>query len=421
MAIATITLHATGKKISAELKPNGLGVIHFRPHADYQGEFGFDWVRDEIDPIPYRDIMGEFEYDIQSDELVFRADEKKYKNLLEEYKSFKHPAINDGDDYYYIPYLTLLPNAEAKFTLHLNISRYINEYRFEYDDTLFELSKTDLSEKEAGNYQTDFSVKCVKEFSKNQYISIYGDDNLMGRIMVLANHIQKKIKVNCYYVSWGGYQTKPIAENEFKNNLTKYLSQFYTEADIEFKEYDDFKNKDRLLVFFSKINSKAKPDETDEKDGTDEKDTLIKADRDTKEIYIDISNDFFEELCEKLDKSTLENEKCYKIFLLPLLGGYEEEKKKKMENEKLKKIKYVNGAVEKIGGKNLCLFKDFDLDVTPIHELLHCLGLLHTFEIDAKYIFEKKKTDNLMDYSDIRFSSSFWQWKKVNKVINNKI
>ena len=44
MAVATIKLHQTGKSLSAELKPKGVGVIEFRPHDNYDGEFGFDWV-----------------------------------------------------------------------------------------------------------------------------------------------------------------------------------------------------------------------------------------------------------------------------------------------------------------------------------------------------------------------------------------
>ncbi|WP_172918454.1 hypothetical protein [Capnocytophaga canis] len=410
MAIATITLHATGKKVSAELKHNGLGAIYFRPHTNYKGEYGFDWVRDRFDPIPYEDIVGKNDFVLDIDDFVFSKQEHKYEFLLKEYKTFKHPIVND--DNYYVPYLTLLPNTEAKFVLHIEILKYINEYRFEYDNTLFELSKSDLTEKEAGRYQTEISVKCTNKFSENKYISIYGDDKLMGQIMVLANHIRKKIKVNCYYVSWGRFQTTRISENEFKSNLNKYLSQFYTEADIDFKEYNDFKNKDSLSAFFSEIDLKAKTDE----DG--EKDTLIKIDRETKENYIDSNHKKYDVLFKNLDKYTLEKEKCYKMFLLPLKGG-NKEKKEKVHDQKI--IKYIDGKVDKIGGKNLFLFKDFGLDTTPVHELLHCLGLLHTFDPNAKYVFERGKTDNLMDYSVITNTSSFWQWKKVNKEINNKI
>ena len=138
----------------------------------------------------------------------------------------------------------------------------------------------------------------------------------------------------------------------------------------------------------------------------------------SKENYIDSNHKKYDVLFKNLDKYTLEKEKCYKMFLLPLKGG-NKEKKEKVHDQKI--IKYIDGKVDKIGGKNLFLFKDFDLDTTPVHELLHCLGLLHTFDPNAKYVFEKGKTDNLMDYSVITNTSSFWQWKKVNKEINNKI
>ena len=59
MAVATIKLHQTGKSLSAELKPKGVGVIEFRPHDNYDGEFGFDWVLYNDDTI-YKDIIGKY-------------------------------------------------------------------------------------------------------------------------------------------------------------------------------------------------------------------------------------------------------------------------------------------------------------------------------------------------------------------------
>lgn len=397
MAIATITLHATGKKISAELKPNGVGVIHFRPHANYQGEFGFDWVRDEIDPTPYNGIVGKYisKRDKKSKKIekVFEPNEKNYKDLLKEYKTFKHP-INTNDDYY-IPYLTLLPNAEAKFTLHLDIKSYINEYHFEYDDTLFELSKTDLSEKEAGKYQTDFSIKCIKEFSKNQYVSIYGDGNLMGAIIILANNNIIKKDIVCYKVITTPrekvWEEDKVQKEKIEIHIKKYLSQFYVEPYIEFEDYIDYDKNIKLSNFVTKNH-------------------LL---RQGSPPYIDTSQENFGGIYSVFENNFKESDDWYKIFVIPFAGG------KIIDGE----VKYASGYAKEIGQKIAIIFGTrYDIEVAPTHELLHCFGLPHTFEEGLGFVFEEEKTDNLMDYTkNIRVSSLFIQWKKVNSKINNNI
>ena len=40
-------------------------------------------------------------------------------------------------------------------------------------------------------------------------------------------------------------------------------------------------------------------------------------------------------------------------------------------------------------------------DTTCAHELLHALGLYHSFSHRNKHTFLKNKTDNIMDYSDV--------------------
>jgi hypothetical protein len=58
-------------------------------------------------------------------------------------------------------------------------------------------------------------------------------------------------------------------------------------------------------------------------------------------------------------------------------------------------------------------------DSTAVHELFHALGLYHSFSNSSKYVFEKNKTDNIMDYSDINgipvIATWQFQWKILNK------
>lgn len=62
---------------------------------------------------------------------------------------------------------------------------------------------------------------------------------------------------------------------------------------------------------------------------------------------------------------------------------------------------------------------------TTVHELLHAVGLPHSWEKGNKnsdingFIFEKFKTDNVMDYSKNRYSLWKWQWKKLQSNCNH--
>ncbi|MGQ3678893.1 type VI secretion system tube protein TssD [Tenacibaculum discolor] len=57
-----------------------------------------------------------------------------------------------------------------------------------------------------------------------------------------------------------------------------------------------------------------------------------------------------------------------------------------------------------------------------IHEVMHALGLRHTFKEDgtdkdkrAKHLFKDYKTDNYMDYKNNKRHTYKWQWKKLHQ------
>jgi hypothetical protein len=56
-------------------------------------------------------------------------------------------------------------------------------------------------------------------------------------------------------------------------------------------------------------------------------------------------------------------------------------------------------------------------DENIIHELLHSLGLHHTFK-DGKHLFEKTKTKNYMDYNNSKETIWAWQWQEVHNWLN---
>ncbi|QEE50667.1 hypothetical protein FUA48_14090 [Flavobacterium alkalisoli] len=61
--------------------------------------------------------------------------------------------------------------------------------------------------------------------------------------------------------------------------------------------------------------------------------------------------------------------------------------------------------------------------ITCAHEVLHSLGLGHTFSRWEKFSFDSRKTDNIMDYTQLATSlytsqpaTYYWQWLKARKI-----
>lgn len=61
------------------------------------------------------------------------------------------------------------------------------------------------------------------------------------------------------------------------------------------------------------------------------------------------------------------------------------------------------------------------------HEILHTLGLRHSFfeqeeesNIYKKIMYEQGKTENLMDYKGDKYSTFKWQWEQIYESYKNK-
>lgn len=83
----------------------------------------------------------------------------------------------------------------------------------------------------------------------------------------------------------------------------------------------------------------------------------------------------------------------------------------------------IGGHSYRIGGpmKSAVIFKD-PSESTVCHELLHSLGLSHSFSNEGDFTYKKSMTSNIMDYSFVgekynclrRISLSLWQWRTIN-------
>lgn len=87
----------------------------------------------------------------------------------------------------------------------------------------------------------------------------------------------------------------------------------------------------------------------------------------------------------------------------------------------------LNGIAEGLGGvKSAIVFPGRTGDIsmaTSCHELLHAIGLYHTFDNDSKFTFKRDKIDNVMDYSHWsgipRSSTTHWQWQKLQQQLSD--
>lgn len=80
------------------------------------------------------------------------------------------------------------------------------------------------------------------------------------------------------------------------------------------------------------------------------------------------------------------------------------------------------GQAKKLKSRSLILFKDYSTQIAVVsHELLHCLGLPHSFDNltprlspEQKLVYTMGQTANVMDYSPNMRYTWRWQWKLIN-------
>ncbi|SNS21151.1 hypothetical protein SAMN06265364_1761, partial [Prevotella jejuni] len=394
----------TAKEYETVKKEIGTKVcVQFRTSKSYNGEFGFDWVRfadsgrtGDTEKNRYDKIIGTCEGEGKN----FKQETSRYKQFLFEYKhqyiipwkkkeaesamsavtseATRDAATKKPDYLYVVPVMTLLKDQCADLTLNIDVHKKAQRLEYEYDKDFFTLNQSSAPILDIGHYPSadDLSITCNKEFSEDKEICLYAYDeqdnkSLAGKLIVKANDDRHRYTLDVVMVR---VKTDLYAEEKSLGNippkdpsrkiiLDKYFSQCYIDANIEECELD-LTTPDRKEAFLAYTD----------------KELLKREDLSNLKIY-----DYLTSVLNS-NSYTAKYASYYKIYFI---------------NENADGDSSIYGRAREICSKEVIVLAPGLDDTTCAHELFHALGLYHSFSDLNQHTFEKYKTDNIMDYSDV--------------------
>ncbi|KFC18429.1 hypothetical protein [Epilithonimonas lactis] len=400
-------------------------LVEFRPHGNWKGEFGFDWIRAgdsglEGDKTWIKRILGKHYTDARYNVVTtdtnswtnyFKRDSGMYTNLL---KSFDTLQIKwkstSGNPYYYpVPIVSLLTNDNtAKLSLKIDIQEEPEklEIKPRKDNTGLIINKVDIPVKKGKyNLYNFLTIKASKPLKENILVDVLADGEICGQLKILANDSKHIKNINVIIVP---VKTKLGArintgrmvgdgESYFKQNLKQALI-------IPSVRY--------LINPLDMTNSTFKTRFS--KSGVIDLDDLsvIRSGRALLE-YLDTA-------LERKYPRRYTN--FYKLYIIN--ESYPHPVDPGLITQGFSLLDTMHGV----------FFNGHDRS-TISHETLHAMKLPHTFdgiEADAKFTYKAQQTDNIMDYchwsTDLNGNPRkpvegktlfFWQWHLVNP--NNKL
>ncbi len=405
---------------------DGRYIAHFRPMPNWSGEgYGFDWVRagdtDFPGDVPYSQITGKIQ------DGTFVKSRGQYLKLI---ATFSYYVYNHTDESgntvpksYAYPYLSLYPrtyfrkingesvrknslytNTTARLTLLINIKEAAQEVTLKYDTKKFQIIHDPFPLTE-GNHQIPVTITCMEELSLDRKIELFAsykaEDGsvkkmLAGGLTVKAN--KKRFDIPVVFIEVltdiGNQKKYPLIgsrEHEIQkflnhaliNPVFKGIVSLDCSVDVNIEKGIRHNRKSRLNAIAALERRR---------NGN----MALNADNHNNEVIKFLKDELHSRYPGAYDnvvKIFFMNEHCRGA------AGYA--------------IFEYKTAVLFDGGYN-----SPDRSVTT-HEIMHAMGLHHTFESKSKFVFEKYETDNLMDYSDVlndnrrkhAITTSHWQWK----------
>ena len=492
-------------------------IVEFRPLSTWQGEFGFDWLRIDdgaatLETPYYLCLQNGYEKPKGNDKNTsYDSKDEAYSALEKEYECITIKSKDPQLTKYYVPWLNIFPEVvsnastsvpkppcEVELSILVNVEGYDKEgatpqppdqIRLEFDKDYFTIDGKDgteaapvlINDKAVGakrKITQTIKIKCIKEFNEEKAIEVYAyppeslsktieeqkiERKLAGKIIVCPNSEKHRDEVKVVLVpvktNITGTEVKGGINDNEQDTLQNTFYQSLTTCEIETSSILDLTGSDANDYKVRNINgSDVYGEFVYKKLSPTEKTTNAKID-------ITKSNTIFKDLTKRFFAKK-ENKKYRKYFLVFCFGD--------ICHEYVLGQGGTVGFVKDIGEKSLMMFDQRDI-YTLAHELLHGLGLYHTFGLDKTvyfnsndpntatifdtayppanndnnlkaikdylywgqdnstweyegtsyynyveyklklFIFEKGKTTNLMDYDGTDYSTWRWQWKIIKK------
>ena len=417
-------------------------LVKFRPHSNWKGEYGFDWIRTgdtgRSGDNPLYCILGRYYFPIpnsggeidscgtpknieeyhkygtpvnvtQEDYYSYKfiKDKKMFDRLIRTFPRFKITWKDPAKElpFYVVPILTLWEGKKAVFSLKFEGKEKAKNITFRFENPLVEdegylilerpkldLNKISLENGNLNYLKKDcFTICCNKEFDTPQKLLVKADGKLCGAMLILPNYykVRRKIKIVIINTKISNKKGKLVGKEE---SLRNFLNQAMIDPEIIFEKENlvcKYKNKEENKKFREKCTY------------FNEKERIYYLKDMNKEIFKNHILKFYNEDEEFKDKYN----DYYKIFLVGV------------------KSKKYNGFTDVRNNCSFCFLNA--LEQTAAHEVLHSIGLDHTFEKNSDdFIYRGEQTDNVMDYLNKGVALYQWQWKLINpaiKEILNKI
>ena len=385
-------------------------MVQFRPHANWKGEYGFDWVRlgdtGTKGDTWYKSIIGKYKNPATKalqqiyTNGVFFSESNEYQKLLNKFNNMIipwKPKINGKPYLYSIPYMTIYKGDTHKLSLKVEIDELpqkltVKHERKVHDKNIyFKFNKTEVTKKK-GKYTLEnyLEITCLKSFSTDQTIEILADDIVCGKLKILANDSSHQKNSNVLFVKVISSAGSGNINGE-ATRLKNYMKQAY--INISIKNLNLNLSNDANFIPKLKSNS-----------GIHQ--------------YLDAKLRGAKFPDGSKVGSKYDN--YYRVYFIS-------------EVISLSNGAYLLGQADNIPSKTVFVLNlqatataagvSFEtVKTTATHELLHAIGLYHTFDNSSPLTFKKFNTDNIMDYYSpstaiVAKQTYKWQWE----ILKNKI
>ena len=227
-------------------------LIHFRRPDNYEGEFGFDWMRDN-----YKEICNDYE-----------ALKKEY------YDAEKKEKVEIEGQEYFVPWLSMFPNQKG-VKLNLEVEK-IDDYQVRDDDYIELPAKAGVSfnpdtfKVSEINQNTMVEVICETPLISDTTIEVLNKNNkrVVGKLNVFANNEILSLDIKFVKVCKDRHLQLLKEKNEIRNQsgyievLKKSLGQSLININIIEEDFDkwelirveDLENNKGELTLFDESN-----------------------------------------------------------------------------------------------------------------------------------------------------------------------